>query len=154
MQQRATKFKTLKPWRRYIGLFLSVVWLSVLAQSCLMAGSIDPTDSGYSDPSTTQTTHIEHNTDTARTCQSPAFDCQDCNCLAGKMCSQSIAVVSLDSAAAFEQKTNAEKFAALTSNTALLVKSHFDLNAFLQATAPENFPPGPAIIDLHQSYLL
>ncbi|MCF6224973.1 MAG: hypothetical protein L3J22_01540 [Xanthomonadales bacterium] len=154
MKQRATQFKTLKPWRRYIGLFLSIVWLSVLAQSCVMAASIDPADSGYSDSRTTQTIHIEHNTDTARTCQSPAFDCQDCNCLTGQMCSQSIAVVSLDSAAAFELKTHAEKLEVLTSNTTHLVKSHFDLKAFLQATSPESFPPGPAIIDLYQSYLI
>lgn len=152
MKQRATQFKTSKHWRRYIGLFLSVVWLSVLTQSCLMAASINPTDSVYTNPTTTQATHIEHNSDT--TCQSSALDFQDCHCIAGTMCSQSIAVVSLDSAAAFEQKTNAEKFEALTSNTALLLKSRFDLNAFLHATAAENFPPGPAIIDLHQSYLL
>ena len=151
MNQRATHHRILKPWQRYVSLFLTVVWLSVLVQPCVMAGSCDTV--GTVIPGMGQMASTGHEHSDCTHCSSPSADCGDCSPALSHACSKADSTVGFDTTAAFEQKTKVKKFELFTFDLAQLAKSHLHLKILLSATPPESFPPGPSIMDLFQTYL-
>lgn len=152
MKRRATHHRTKKSWRRFVSLFLSVVWLSALLQPCVMAGSNDRADRGLT--GTGQIATAAHHHGDCAQCSSLSTACDNCSSASNHSCSKGESTVAFDSTAAFDHKTKVKKIDLFAFTVVPLANRQLQLDTALFETPPERFSSGPSLIDLYCTYLI